>query len=137
MKSGLKYHIVFIVLCAAIFVESSLPSNSYPDLEFEFADKFVHIGIFFVLSISAYLSFIYQRKFEMLNKYSMFFVILFATVYGASDELHQYFVPGRSCDVFDWIADVIGATVAVLVIIFLKKLFKNKNTILKSDYDTN
>lgn len=30
------------------------------------------------------------------------------TLFAASDELHQYFVPGRSCDVFDWMADTVG-----------------------------
>ncbi len=37
-----------------------------------------------------------------------------ATLYGVSDEFHQTFVPGRSPDRFDVLADGIGATVAVL-----------------------
>lgn len=32
-----------------------------------------------------------------------------ASAYAASDELHQWFVPGRFADVRDWIADTIGA----------------------------
>ncbi len=32
-----------------------------------------------------------------------------ASAYGASDEFHQYFVPNRECDVFDWMADTVGA----------------------------
>ncbi len=32
-----------------------------------------------------------------------------ASLYGASDELHQAFVPNRSCDVRDWVADTLGA----------------------------
>jgi VanZ family protein len=32
-----------------------------------------------------------------------------AAAYGASDEWHQSFVPGRSADVHDWYADAIGA----------------------------
>ncbi len=38
-----------------------------------------------------------------------------AALYGATDELHQYFVPGRSCDVRDWVADVIGAALGAFV----------------------
>lgn len=29
-------------------------------------------------------------------------------IYGMTDELHQMFVPGRSPDVLDWLADVFG-----------------------------
>ena len=39
------------------------------------------------------------------------YAALFATLYGASDELHQWFVPGRSCDPYDLLTDAIGATV--------------------------
>ena len=35
---------------------------------------------------------------------------VFASLYGATDELHQLFVPGRLCDVRDWIADTAGGT---------------------------
>jgi VanZ family protein len=39
--------------------------------------------------------------------------LLAASAYGASDEWHQYFVPGRSCSLADWIADTAGAALAV------------------------
>jgi VanZ family protein len=36
--------------------------------------------------------------------------ILIITVYGALDELHQLYTPGRSgADLYDWIADFLGA----------------------------
>ncbi len=35
--------------------------------------------------------------------------VLVASLYGVTDELHQAFVPNRSCDVRDWIADTLGA----------------------------
>lgn len=37
--------------------------------------------------------------------------ILFASLYGASDEIHQYFVPGRDSSIADVLADVFGAIV--------------------------
>lgn len=42
--------------------------------------------------------------------------VLLASLYGVSDELHQSFVPGRSSDVTDWLADTAGAFLAVLVV---------------------
>lgn len=34
-----------------------------------------------------------------------------ASAYGATDEWHQSFVPGRSADVHDWFADAAGALI--------------------------
>lgn len=39
--------------------------------------------------------------------------LLAASAFGASDEWHQSFVPGRSSDVRDWVADTLGAALAV------------------------
>ena len=35
-----------------------------------------------------------------------------ASAYGATDELHQLFVPGRQADVFDFASDALGAAAA-------------------------
>ena len=40
-----------------------------------------------------------------------------ATAYGATDELHQLFVPGRSADVLDLLADATGAVLAAMAIL--------------------
>jgi VanZ family protein len=39
--------------------------------------------------------------------------LLATSAFGATDEWHQYYVPGRSCDVMDWVADTSGAALAV------------------------
>lgn len=36
-------------------------------------------------------------------------------LYALSDELHQLFVPNRSCDPADWVVDMVAATVASLI----------------------
>jgi VanZ family protein len=33
---------------------------------------------------------------------------LVASFYGATDEIHQFYVPGRTMEVYDWIADTLG-----------------------------
>ncbi len=47
--------------------------------------------------------------------------IIVTSFYGLSDEVHQYFVPGRSVDITDWIADTLGAIVAVSLVSFLTR----------------
>ena len=41
--------------------------------------------------------------------------ILIVSVFGASDEWHQSFTPGRSATVADWVADTLGAGLAAAV----------------------
>jgi VanZ family protein len=41
--------------------------------------------------------------------------ITLATLYGVTDEFHQLFVPGRSADRYDVLADCIGATLGTAV----------------------
>jgi len=36
--------------------------------------------------------------------------VILSSVYGASDEWHQVFVPLREADISDWLADTIGAS---------------------------
>ena len=41
--------------------------------------------------------------------------IICASLFGISDELHQYFVPERMCDPLDWLVDTLGASLGALM----------------------
>lgn len=120
----LKYHIPFFFWLLVIFVESSFPSIDYPHTGIFQEDKLVHIGIFGLLGLLCYISLIHQDKFPALKSNLLLWTLIFTSLYGASDEFHQYFVPGRDCEFFDWVGDTIGAILAVLMIKYLlsKKL---------------
>lgn len=45
-----------------------------------------------------------------------------AVAYGVTDEWHQSFVPGRTAAVDDWLADVVGATLGVLLVLAWRRL---------------
>jgi len=47
------------------------------------------------------------------SKWPAWLAVLIVSAFGVTDEWHQSFVPGRSCDVFDWLADTTGAALAV------------------------
>ena len=51
--------------------------------------------------------------------------ILIASLYGISDEFHQYFIPGRSSDVWDWVADTLGAVIAVSLLAWMSRKWKS------------
>ncbi|WP_425601740.1 VanZ family protein [Geminisphaera colitermitum] len=39
--------------------------------------------------------------------------LLLVSAFGATDEIHQSFTPGRSADIRDWVADTLGAITAI------------------------
>lgn len=41
--------------------------------------------------------------------------IICAGLFALSDEMHQYFVPGRSAEIADWLADMAGIILAWLL----------------------
>lgn len=54
--------------------------------------------------------------------------VLICFLYACSDELHQYFVPERSCRFTDILIDTAGAMTGIIIsIIALKLLIKEKN----------
>jgi len=52
--------------------------------------------------------------------------LLATSLYGASDEWHQAWTPGRASDYHDWIADTLGATIGLLPYV----LFETRDLIL-------
>ncbi|ESS68469.1 VanZ family protein [Methyloglobulus morosus KoM1] len=111
--------LALITLCAAIFGLSSQSSLPIP-LVFDFQDKLHHFIAYFVMGILAW------RCFRHFVPPSLLVVtsIAFCSIHGISDEWHQSFVPGRSSDVLDWVADTIGATVSMLLLPQLKRVLK-------------
>ncbi len=46
-------------------------------------------------------------------------IFIVGALYGASDELHQLFVPGRTADIADWATDAVGIAAIVLIALAL------------------
>ena len=73
-------------------------------------DKVAHAGSFGILALLFYFA-----------KGRALISILLASLYGLSDEFHQSFVPGRDVDLFDWVADTLGAALAVSTVLLLNR----------------
>jgi len=94
------------------FIASAIPGTSYPQVRLPFADKIVHFGVYAVLGAAC------ARGLQLTTrKRGLALAALTAALvigFGASDEFHQYFVPSRSCDWHDLVADALGGFAGAL-----------------------
>ncbi|MFC1735325.1 VanZ family protein [Candidatus Hydrogenedentota bacterium] len=105
-----RYSVLTLLYCAAIFWSSSrnLPDTS---INLPFADKLVHFCIFGGLSLIAGEGILRGEKWK--GRFAVYVApIIFALLYGASDEIHQCFVDGRTPSLADLVMDVAGAITA-------------------------
>lgn len=125
LQSHKKYliHLPLLIYWIILFILTSLPSGIAISIA-DVSDKVNHFGGYGLLSVLLYLNLYFQDKFERLNKYPALFTVLIASVYGLLDEVHQMFVPGRSAEFLDWVADFSGSLIAVLITGYIIKKFK-------------
>lgn len=82
---------------------------------------FIEYFIFGILLLNA-------LRFHMPLSRAVFFAIIIGSTYGVTDEIHQYFVPDRSCDPMDWLVDTIAVALGALLcrLAAQKQLFSRK-----------
>ena len=115
-----------ILYAALIFYLSSKTSDELSSLPTP--DYIAHFIEYFGFGI---LLFWWRSKTTVLNKSflspAFWQALLIGAFYGASDEIHQYFVPGRCTSWHDWFADVIGVGVGALVAMYLIRFVRKGN----------
>ena len=74
------------------------------------ADKLVHGGLFLILGL-----FLAWGKVRTGSGVSGLLFLLMGVGYGALDEWHQSFVPGRDASVGDWVADSAGVILGLVL----------------------
>ncbi len=86
--------------------------------------KTAHFTEYFILGLlSTGVAITYNNKKRYLN---YVFSVLFSVVYAVSDELHQYFVPGRACRFLDICIDAAGSICAAFLMVFIVNTVKKR-----------
>jgi VanZ family protein len=112
-KTFIKYHLPVILYAGLIFVGSAIP-QSQMSIPFTVKDKILHFIEYGILGFLLMRSAIRWTS-NMRATTLVLLVFLAGAIYAASDEIHQYFVPGRSCDIYDWLADIVGLLAGVTI----------------------
>jgi VanZ family protein len=98
---------ILAVLCAAaIFIFSHIPGESYPSHP-GFLNNVAHFCEYLVLATLLTVALTGGR---LKTWHVVLLALVLASAYAASDEFHQYFIPGRTPDIMDWATDTIGGT---------------------------
>jgi VanZ family protein len=109
----------------AIFIISSRPAPEIVQHEYvRFQDKWLHIVAYLVLSCLFLRALVWEGMSWSLKAF--FLAFLLSTLYGASDEWHQYYVPERESDWVDWTADALGAGLVVFLWMPLKWMYQRE-----------
>ncbi|MBR7132614.1 MAG: VanZ family protein [Clostridia bacterium] len=90
------------------------------------ARKTAHFSLYAVLGIFAFLSTVTYTKINLLHRSAIAGGI--CLLYAISDEVHQLFVPGRSCEIRDVLIDFCGAMLAVSLLFLVTKFSKIRFT---------
>ena len=101
-----QYKLPALVWGIIILALTSYPRLEIPDIGFDATDKVAHLGVYLVFG------FLLLRAFAEENPLALrtanVRTLLFGISFAVFDELHQLFIPGRSCDVWDALADIFG-----------------------------
>ena len=96
-----------------IFFASSVPGDELPG---HFWDKLAHLLVYAVLGVLFLVPLAEARLSQVTVKTGGDGRSLCRLLYGAFDEVHQSFTPGRSPDVRDLFADALGAALGVAAV---------------------
>jgi VanZ family protein len=122
-KKVLLVYLPLIIYWLIIFTLTTVPTEA-PQL-FDFQDKVEHFLAYFVLGSLLTLTLHFQNKISIFVRRTFIIALILIFFYGALDEIHQYFIPGRDCDFFDWLADIFGGSVGVAFITKFVKKYKD------------
>ena len=123
LKKLLKWVPAVVICSISVYLSSQPTIEKMPS--FWNADKLVHVVCFGGLSF--WVAFACNLKANSLKE--IILPLSIVSIYGIIDEIHQSFTPGRSCSVFDWIADTVGAFLGALIFFLIIKLIKRSKGI--------
>lgn len=117
-----------LLYMALIFAISSLEQPPLPMPKFEWLtiDKIYHFIEYGILSVLLTIAFVNASPKWFPESRIWVAAALISILYGASDEIHQMFVPGRFATIADWVSDVIGSIAGVVGVYFYYKRKKER-----------
>lgn len=108
-----------ILASISVFIASHQEGVPFDTSIFILQDKVYHFIAYFIYGITIQL---FLSYFNLESKKYILLTILIGSLFGASDEFHQSFIPNRTIEFFDWVADTLGVSASLSIRTLLYKL---------------
>ena len=106
----------FIIMCVLFFLPGSALPAEHGWMVLIRIDKLVHMFLFAILFLE------WRFAFNSRLKFYTFWLLFAVVTYGLAVELIQkYWIPSRTFDLYDLLADTIGALAGWLIYRYIKK----------------
>lgn len=109
----LRYWLPLLAYIATIFTVSAQPYLR-PPLHFDNSDKLMHLGEYGGLGLLLY-RLVHRGGWIARKDVAALAVLLAGMAIAAADENFQRLIPGRQCDLLDWLADSLGIGLAQVI----------------------
>ena len=118
----LKYNFYTIVWMLIILLLHLVTGEHHSNVDFPHFDKFIHFGMFAFLSYLMIIGFLKQDRYSTLRFKAPMFTLLVATIYAVLVESIQLFIPIRTFDFLDLVADLVGNVFGYYLFVFVYKV---------------
>ncbi|HMI82984.1 MAG TPA: VanZ family protein [Polyangiaceae bacterium] len=126
MDRAARFAKLALAWALVIFALSSIPGGSFPTSKLLSYDKLLHAGVYSILGGFTFLAL--PRSWSLRPSVLVLLAGVITTAYGFTDEFHQLFVPGRSADLRDVLADCVGGFVGALAVALIPATGGGGNT---------
>jgi VanZ family protein len=119
--------VLFLIWFAGLWILSSLPGEEVPLPQIPHIDKVGHFGYF--MAGGFLLAWFLRQALGWRVGFVVLIAVTTLAAIGAFDEIHQLFTRGRAgADIFDWLADVLGALAGASGFLFIYGMFNTRAT---------
>jgi len=118
----LKFNFYTIIWMLIILLLHSVTGENHTNVDLPHFDKFIHFGMFAFLSYLMVIGFSKQDRYSHLRFNAPLFTLIIATVYAVLVESIQLFIPIRTFDLLDLVADLVGNVFGYYLFVFVYKV---------------
>jgi VanZ family protein len=108
------YALPSLAVAGTIFYFSSLEKIDLPLKDIDFNDLLFHGAAYFLFGVTLLIAAYPSNRLRKEPALVYAVVLAVGMAYGLSDEIHQSFVPNRTCSLADFFADASGVATALL-----------------------